>query len=137
MNIQIVCVVISTIGVVVSSLVSWFVARLSANKELEKLRLSWAREDVISSDDEFAEMASAAASYISRWHSSQRQAALERIASIRSKEQGTLAVKLDHLYTAVLNEDCTRCNALLSEVIEEKRKAKARSNETTAKKPKT
>ena len=61
MKTEIVCAIIALVGTAVSGLLSWFVSRSSAVKEVEKLRLTWEHETIVTSDDEFAEMVSSVA----------------------------------------------------------------------------
>ena len=56
MKTEIVCAIIALVGTAVSGLLSWFVSRSSAVKEVEKLRLTWEHETIVTSDDEFAEL---------------------------------------------------------------------------------
>ena len=92
------------------------------------MQLSWIREDIVSSDDDFAEMASLVAQYVVTGAPSYRTSAIAKTAAIRSKESGEIADKLDKLYSALGKSDVTKLNAL-DHVIEEKRKAKGK-NET-------
>lgn len=126
MSPEILCAIISFAGIVLSSLLSWFISRFTANKELEKLELLWKREDVVSSDDEFAEMAEAVASYCADCRPTTRRIAMEKAAFTRSKEFGDLALCLDLLYVAIMNNQPELADQRLTKVIEEKRKAKSR-----------
>lgn len=64
--------IVSTIITVIGSLITAKMARTTAketareaaDQEIKKLERTWAREDVVSSDEEFAEMAKAIATYI-------------------------------------------------------------------------
>ena len=61
MKTEIVCAIIALVGTAVSGLLSWFVSRSSAVKEVEKLRLTWEHETIVTSDDpalimQFAEL---------------------------------------------------------------------------------
>lgn len=93
------------------------------------MQLSWIREDIVSSDDDFAEMASLVARYVVTGAPSYRTSAIAKTAAIRSKESGEIADKLDKLYSALGKSDVTKLNEALDHVIEEKRKAKGK-NET-------
>ncbi len=87
------------------------------------MQRTWEREDVVSSDDEFAQMAESVAVYI---HSGVRVAnCIGKVAALRSKEHGSLAKSLDSLYFAIQTSDKAAINKALSKVIEEKRRAKS------------
>jgi len=123
---EVLCTLITVAGTVLSALIAWFVSRSTASKELEKLKLTWEREDIVSSDDEFAAMASAVANYV---HSNvplcQREA-MCAVASIRSKESGDLGTLLDQLYNAINSNYSIEADRLLSQVINKKRDAKGK-----------
>lgn len=122
MKTEIVCAVIALTGTLCSVIISWFISQQSIKSENDKLQKTWDREDVVSSDDEFAQMAESVAVYI---HSSYSKATcIGKVAALRSKEHGALAKSLDKLYSSIQSGDKTAVNLALSEVIEEKRKAK-------------
>ena len=137
MKTEIVCAIIALVGTAVSGLLSWFVSRSSAVKEVEKLRLTWEHETIVTSDDEFAEMVSSGGLGIP----SSFDNAICRVASVRSKEQGPLADSLDNLYRILFDispnsgivdfyssdfqERLKQADDCLSQVIEEKRKRKS------------
>ena len=121
-----ICALISLTGLFVSGFLSFLVARFSIKKEIEKMQLLWEREDVIASDDEFAEMVSAVAAYIQSPYPPEATTAASKIAGIRSKETGTLALKLDQLYRNVSFQNLNAIDSSLTEVINEKRKRKSR-----------
>lgn len=127
MDPKIIVALISAAGVVISALVSLVISRNAAKKEIEKMKLEWEREDVVSTDDEYAAMASAVASYL---HSSAPNTkAVSTVAAIRSKENGDLASLLDKLYKDLTSTDKERFQRIesdLGEVIAEKRKRKSK-----------
>lgn len=128
MTTEIICALVTVGGTLLSTLIAFFVSRSTANKEIEKMKLTWEREDVISSDDEFAEMASAVATYVQNGWSGNQCTAMSKIAAIRSKEIGSLALKLDQLYTSVSRGNANSADSLLTEVINEKRQAKSKTD---------
>lgn len=107
-----------------SAVISWFISRTTANKEIEKLRLTWEREDIVSSDEDFAEMSAAVAEFVSNGYHRARESAMAKAAAIRSKESGEMADALDRLYRALANHNIYETDEALSRVIKEKRKAK-------------
>lgn len=117
----IITALISFGGVILSSFMSWMIARTSAAKELERLKLQWNREDIVTSDEEFSSMASLVAAFAQNMHLRAQVDAISAVASVRTKESGQLAEKLDALYFAVQGEDPRLINDALSQVIQEKR----------------
>ena len=119
--------IISFAGVFISSLVAWFVSRSTANKELEKLRLTWKREDIVSSDDEFAELASAVARFLRSDTPHNFTDASAKSAALRAKESGSLGACLDRLYISISDRNKQEIERALTAVIEEKRQAKCKA----------
>ena len=63
MSPEIISAIIGVASVIISGVVSWLVSKASASKEIEKLKMEWAREDRKAADDEFADMVVAVSSY--------------------------------------------------------------------------
>ena len=126
MTTEIICAIIAVIGTLVSAYISYFVSQATANKELEKLRLTWEREDVVSSDDEFALMTAAVGEFLSYYGWREQKMAMGKVAAIRSKEAGELGEALDELYETISSRSSST-NDALSKVIEKKREAKSRA----------
>lgn len=126
---EIICAIIAVAGTVVSSLIAWFVSRSTANKEIEKMQLSWAREDIVSSDDEFASMSAAVARYIQCNNGTHQREAMAAVASIRAKESGEIGSVLDELYRTISSGQSTAADRALTCVIENKRNAKSQAKE--------
>lgn len=136
MSTEVICALIAVGGTLLSALVSYAVSRSTANREIEKMQLTWEREDVVSSDDEFAEMSSLVAQFVQSNRTTHQREALAKIAAIRSKESGSLASILDDLYSAVRSGDILSSDACLSRVIDEKRHAERKSNTSSRNSPK-
>lgn len=128
MTVEVICALITVGGVVFSALISYAISRSTANKEIEKMKLSWEREDVVSSEDEFSGMASAVAKFVDNNTSRNRANAMEQVAAIRSKEVGVLGRLLDELYLSVQTGDTSEADIRLSQVIDQKRETKSKSN---------
>ena len=120
--------VVTAFATVISSVISSWIAKRAAesaaNKEIEKMKLGWEREDIVSSDEEFAEMAKAVAKVIDYNTFANRQDAIGKVAAIRSKEYGELGEILDQLYAAVKAENDKSANVQLSMAIDKKRSLK-------------
>lgn len=121
----VVTAIASLVSAVISALISKRTAENTANKEIEKLKLGWEREDIISSDEEFAEMARSVSQAIDYCNFSNKQEAIGLVASVRSKEYGELGVILDRLYCAIKSENLTEANEQLSKAIDKKRSLKS------------
>lgn len=98
-----------------------------ANKEIEKMKLSWQREDLVSSDEEFAEMASVVAKFCAFANGAWSDEAIEKVGAIRSKECGTLGQIMDDLYDSVKHDRFHEADKHLTAAINEKRRIKTQS----------
>lgn len=137
---EIICTLIALCGTVASGLISWLVARSSAEKEIKKMRIEWEHDRLLSSDDDFSEMASSVAVCLQSLDLSDFDTALASVASLRIRETGPISLKLDKLYSTLYEISPSSCpdpiparlaeyrrlldraNAQLTEVINEKRK---------------
>ena len=99
-------------------------AKKAANHEIDKMERIWQREDIVSSDEEFAEMASIVAKFVSFKNGAFSDLALEKVAAIRSKESGDLGSIMDNLYKSVLEYSYAHADKLLTQAINEKRRIK-------------
>lgn len=114
----------SLISGIVSAVISARTVEKTASKEIERMKLAWAREDVVSSDDEFSDMVKAVTSCTYYRDGQYRLEAMKAIAVIRAKENGSLAVTVDELYASVRDRQYETAEALMSQVITEKRRIK-------------
>lgn len=121
--------IISAIITVVGNIISAKIAQRTAlktaqeatNQEIKKLEKTWEREDIVSSDEDFAEMVKAVAKVCDYYCLDNQQDAISKVASIRSKERGRLGDTLDDLYQAVKAEDFDAANMYLTFAIDYKR----------------
>ena len=123
---EFICSIVSFVGVVASALIAKNVSKNTAEKEIEKMKLTWEREDIVSSEDDFSKMTSAVARFAGGPRSSSQREALGEIAAVRAKERGDLATELDLLYQAVLDWNHKGVDIHLTNVINEKRKLKVK-----------
>ena len=114
--------VASLISAILSALIARKTAVTTANKEIEKMKLSWEREDTVSSDDEFAEMAKEVAGFVALSNGGNDYNALRAIATVRIKETGEVSRILNDLYVAVQSDDFSRADILLREATEVRKK---------------
>ncbi len=136
MTSEVVCSLIALAGTVLSALIAYFVSRSTANKEVEKLKLTWEHEDLVSTDDEYAEMAASVSEFILCHYGSIQRKALARVASIRSKETSEIAILLDSLYQAIRDWKLDDADALLTQVVEKKRESKCNADASKRNNPK-
>lgn len=130
MNTEIVCAVIALAGVVFSSVISFRVSKSSAEKEIQKMKLEWSRQDIVSSDEDFSDMAVAVSRFIQTQNGTTHRKAIESVMKIRAKESGDIAGSLDALYLAIgkrghgYNPNSEQIDNLLSEILKQKRNSK-------------
>ena len=124
----VVSAVITLIGNIIAAKIAQKTALKTAqettNQEIKKLERTWEREDVVSSDEEFAEMACAVAKYIHRDIIGHGVDAAGKVAAIRSKEHGELGNILDALHKSLDDRDLDRAEKELTKAINEKRRLK-------------
>ncbi len=132
--------VISTIITVIGSVIVAHISRKTAvetaketaNHELEKLERTWDHDDIVSSDDEFAEMAALISKFVCYATGAWNIDALSKVAEVRSRESGTLGDILDSLYISIENRQYQETDVLLTKAIDEKRRLKqGRNNSAT------
>lgn len=128
---ELVCSSISVIGVIASALIAKSVSKNTAAKEIEKMKLAWEHEDMVSSEEEFGYMTASVARYSSNLRETDRRDALGRIASIRAKENEALATALDELYQAVSQQNTNSINSYLTKVINIKRSLRCNREQIT------
>ena len=118
----------SLTGIVLSSAISFLVARLGASKEIEQLKLTWKREDIVSSESDFSEMVSSVAVYAKTLGITDMNTATKWVAKIRAQESGMLGDLLDSLYDQLRDPVVSDLEETLSEIIKEKRKRKGKQD---------
>lgn len=124
--------VISTIITVIGSVIVAHISRKTAvetaketaSHELEKLERTWDHDDIVSSDDEFAEMAALISKFVCLATGAWNIEALSKVAEVRSRESGNLGNILDTLYVSIEQCNYSETNALLTKAIDEKRRLK-------------
>ena len=97
-------------------------AQEATAQEIKKLERTWEREDIVSSDEEFAEMSCAVSKYIHRNTIENGTDAVGKVASIRSKEHGELGRILDALHKCLDDRDLDGASKELTKAIDEKRR---------------
>jgi len=129
----VVAAVITLIGNVVAAIISHKTAvktaQETAGSEIQKMQATWDREDVVSSADEFAEMAAAVARYTSLGTAVHQSEALAKVAAIRSKESGKLGSELDSLYDDIRSDRPDSADLSLGLAISAKRSLSTQKSE--------
>lgn len=122
----VVSALISLIGNIISAAIAHRTAlktaQETANQEIKQLEKTWEREDIVSSEEEFAAMAAAVAKYIHRNTIDNGVDAAGKVAGVRSKEHGDLGKILDTLHKSIDDRDPEKAALALSEAIDAKRK---------------
>lgn len=125
----VVSAIIAAIAGVITANISRKTARDTAqettSREIEKLERTWDREDIVSSDEEFAEMASIVTRFVAVADGMWCVEAAEKVAAVRSKEIGEIGHILDALYKNILNDDFSGTEQCLTNAIQEKRRIKS------------
>lgn len=130
MNTEIVCALIAVTGTLVSAVISFWVSKFSAEKEIQKMKLEWKRQDIVSSDEDFSDMAVAVSRFIQMQTSKTHADVVAAVTKIRAKEFGTIADDLDALYATIgrrgagYSPNREEIDRLLSEILKQKRDAK-------------
>lgn len=118
----------SLAAIVFSGVLSFLVAKSSASKEIDKLKLTWRREDVVSSESDFSEMVSSVAVYAKTLSITDMNTATKWVAKIRAQENAALGDLLDSLYDQLRDPIVSDLEDTLSEIIKEKRKRKGKQD---------
>lgn len=120
--------VITVIGSIIAAHISRKAAvetaKETANHELEKLERTWDHDDIVSSDDEFAEMAAIVSKFVYFESGAWTDDALSKVAEIRSRENGKLGAMLDTLYICIGEQQYQTADQTLTAAINEKRRLK-------------
>ncbi len=124
----IVSAIITVIGSIITTVITQrnakAIAKDAAAQELQKMERAWEREDIVSSEDEFAEMADSVARFVRCGTPKYQSEAMGKVAFVRSKEQAALGMLLDDLYECIRNNNQEKTNEALSEAIWKKRNIK-------------
>ena len=114
----------------IAGAVSLAVSVISTRTEIKKTERDWRRQDRLSADDEFAQMASAVSRCARNHTRSYLEEAAALVSAVRSRETGALADVLDDLYSILQTYpyDPERIDATLTRAIEEKRKKRKHKN---------
>ena len=117
--------IIAAIGVGLSALVSRQIALHTSKTEIQKLKMTWEREDSVLVDADFSDMVELVIQYNIADNLDNQRDALQKISAVKLKSDDELCEILDRLYTLVTGRSSSDINSVLSEAIEQKRKSKS------------
>lgn len=111
------------LGVVISSIVSFLISRLTAKNEIKKMRLTWEREDTLAKSSDMAKMIQTVSLYCGMIEADpdiipdkEYSESLAQVDHLRSVSDGDLAKSLDKL-SASLNSGPSEIKRNLDDVI--------------------
>ena len=97
---------ISTIGVVLSALLAFFISKNTVKAEIKKLQITWEHEDKSSYELAFSDMLTATTLYLSDQTDENYKNAIKTLNMVRTKEEnGESASTLDMLYYLITDKD--------------------------------
>lgn len=112
MDSKIICAIISALGVVLSS----FLSRVSAHREIKRLKMEWDRADSVSFKAEIAEAVGAAAEFEQSANPRHQREAVKRLAAVMVKADGEMRELLVRLYEAVRGGRYSEISKLTEEI---------------------
>lgn len=101
MKVEITVALISLTGILISALVSWFIARQSSKFELKKMITAWEHDNKLNTEKELAQMVEAVNIFLSYPCGQTQNDAIAKVSSYRTKERGNLASLLDGLIVEI------------------------------------
>lgn len=120
MSTEVVCIMITTIGALVTTAISAVTSKKVAANEIKKLKLTWDREDAKTSSEDIAELTKLVYSFTNCQNNTFAIPAISKTAEMRLNATGDFAAALDELYTALSQCNRIKAEQLISEVIKSK-----------------
>lgn len=136
MSPEIICSIVTGLGAICSALISYWVSSSVSKREIQKLRLTWDREDSLEFDKGLQELFQLVYEFIDSQNDSFAIPAISRLAPLRAKETGPAAPLLDELHIALDSHNRHRCRILLSDIVIKYREAKSDTQNKNRKQPK-
>lgn len=124
MTTEIICALIAALGAILSALVSFLVSRSTASKEIEKMRLSWDREDTASADEAFSQMIHAVREYTSCENEYFKYGAMNAVDALQLTESDAVSAVLSQLHDALHQGNRHQAELLLADIVEAKKNDK-------------
>ena len=120
MSSEVICLIITTVGSLAAAAISAATSKKVAASEIKKLKLTWEREDAITSSEDIAELTRLVYSFTSCLNDAFAIPAISKTAEIRTNATGEFAAALDELYDALSQRNRIKAESLMSEVIKSK-----------------
>lgn len=118
---EITCTIISTGGIILSALISYWASRFAASNEIKQMKALWDREDSETVDKLFLEMISEVEKFICEELFDNIPETLSAISKARAYMPSNLAPLGDQLHKDVQGEDRSAARKTLDKIIAEKR----------------
>lgn len=119
MSTDVICGIIMVIGTIVSAAISAATSKKVATNEIRKLKLTWNREDAITSAEDIAELTRLVYDFVTCQNDFFAIPAISKAAEMRAKATGDFSNALDKLYAALSQCDRQMSKQELSEVIKQ------------------
>lgn len=115
---QIICALITLVGVIYANLSSRRIAKRTTEKELEKLERTWKHDDAVAYEQAFRDMIEAVTKYILDSSGTKQEIAQTKVVLMLSYATGELAAKVDNLYNSLKRNSPIDAESQLKDAIE-------------------
>ena len=112
MKSEIICSLISFAGIVISAVLS----RVSASREIKKLKLEWARTDSVSLQDKIADAVGCSVKFAQTGRLRKQDEAVQRLAEVMIMTDGELNELISELYDCVSNDQRSQISQLAKKI---------------------
>lgn len=114
---EVICAIITLIGVIFANLTARWTARDSADREIERQKRSWAHDNDVAFEKAFLTMTEAVSAFIQDSSISKQVSARASVAVALTYAKGDLANKLEALYIVLKNRPALDAEDKLLEAI--------------------
>lgn len=125
MKTEVICALITASGVLLSTLGSLFVSKITASKEIKKLELEFEHNDNAKLAAELSDALAAAAKYANKPVRMFHTDAVTKVAAVRVRYGGEIGRLLDALYNDLTSENPSNIDCTLALLVDEKRKCES------------
>lgn len=125
MKTEVICALITASGVLLSTLGSLFISKITASKEIKKLELEFEHNDNAKLSAELSDALAAAAKYANKPVRMFHTDAVTKVATVRVRYGGEIGRILDVLYNDLTSETSSNIDRTLALLVEEKRKCES------------
>lgn len=111
------------LSAIISAVTSFFVAKVTARHEAERLRESWAREDNIADQLAFSDMVAAVSRFIAHDSQSLFEDAVEKVAAYQASATSEMAAAVDDIRSQLIRHSSNTSGlaAALDSAVEQRR----------------